>query len=218
MRSGVLSAVVAGAAIVLVAVPAAEAGATKEQKEKVKEAMELYTSPVSVPHEASDLAFDRASEWMSVIPDHRLDVATNTTLQTLRPSEEDGGSSMDLICTVKRRRTTNDVELSANCRVDNPFAIGEGKRGSAMLRRFIMTGEAECLVDGERWADAADCLLDCSPDGKECELLPLEASYPELAAAAQDDSMVVGSCTLDQIVTMVQTGLTKDQVKAACGG
>ncbi len=216
MRSRIPFAIAALAAVVLLfASSTAQAAATKVQKEKVKEAMELYTSPVSVPLEASDAAFDRASEWMSSVPDHRLDVANNTTLQTLRPSEEDGGSSMDLICSVKRRETPNDVEFSVNCRVDNPFAIGEGKRSAAMLRRYIMTGQQDCYADGERWLDAAACLLDCTPDGKSCELLPIEADYPD---AAPDEQMVVGTCTLDQIISMVQSGLTKPQVMAACGG
>lgn len=206
---------IATATVLMLAATTAHAGATKVQKAKVKEAMELYTSPISVPHDASDYAFDRASEWMSVIPDQRIDVATNTTLQTLRASEEDGGSSMDLICSVKRRRTTNDVEFSANCRIDNPFAIGEGNRNEAMLRRYIMTGDAACLADGGRWTDAALCLLECSKDGNTCEPLPVESVYPEMAVAEQ---LVVGSCTLDQIISMVQSGLAKDQVMAACGG
>lgn len=78
-----------------------------------------------------------------------------------------------------------------------------------------MTGEEACFTDGERWMDAAECLLDCTTDGKKCELLPVESDYPEAAA---DEQMVVGTCTLDQIISMVQSGLTKPQVMAACGG
>lgn len=215
MRSIVQDVIAAAVAIVLLLVPAtAQAKATKVQKEKVKEALEFYGSPISVPHEVSDIAFDRASEWMSVAPDHRLDVATNTTLQTLRPSEEDGGSSMDLICNVRRRQTANDTEFSANCRVHNPFAIGEGKRASALLRRYIMTGDEECFSDGERWTDAALCLLECSPDGQECESLPIEESYPEMPI---QEAMIVGSCTLDQVISMATSGLAKEQIQAACG-
>ena len=58
-------------------------------------------------------------------------------------------------------------------------------------------------------------LLDCTPDGKTCEALAVEADYPEVAP---EEAMVVGTCTLDQIISMVQSGLKKPQVMAACGG
>lgn len=216
MRSGFSRAALAGGAIVLVfAATTAEAKATKAQKEKVKEAMELYPSPVTVPLALSDVAFDRATEWMSIAPEHRLGVATDNSLQTLRLTEEEGGSSMDLVCSVRRLRAAEHAEISANCLVDNPFAAGEGRRAEALLRRYIMTGEEQCLNNGERWDDAAACLLACSSDGQQCDALPVEESYPEMAA---EEAMVVGSCTLDQIISMVQSGLVKEQVMAACGG
>ncbi len=216
MSSRVSKAAIAGGAIVLVfAATAADARATKVQKERVKEAMELYSSPVSVPLDQSDLAFERATEWMSIAPDNPIDVATRTLLQTQRLREEDGGSSMDLICSVRRNRTINDAEFSAHCRVENPFAIGEGKRAAALLRRYIMTGDEPCLADGSRWVDAAACLLNCSADGNQCEVLPVEENYPQMEV---QESMVVGSCTLDQIISMAQSGLAKEQIQAACGG
>ena len=43
----------------------------------------------------------------------------------------------------------------------------------------------------------------------------MESSYPDIAP---EEQMVVGTCNLDQVISMVQSGLAKPQVMAACGG
>ncbi len=190
---------------------AAQARATKVQKEAVKQALDLYTSPFNVPFQVTELAWDRASEWISVVPDRRIEVDTKNAIETYRSHDS---SSMDLTCSVKRRKVAEGVSVTANCNIRNMFAAGEARRGSAMLRRYVMTGDERCLLAGDRWADAAGCLLECSTDGNACEPRPAELVFPEVVS---EEPMLVGGCTLDQITSMAATGLSKDQIKAACG-
>lgn len=187
------------------------ARATKVQKAAVKEALSLYPSPFTLENELSDLAWDRASEWMAVAPDKRIEVDSKNAIQTYRSYDS---GSMDLSCSVKRRRIAEGTSLSAGCNINNMFASGEARRGSVMLRRFIMTGAEECLLSGERFTDAARCLLDCNEDGTACEPLPTDMVFPEVI---EEEPMVVGGCTLEQITAMAASGLSKEQIQAACG-
>ncbi len=191
---------------------AAHAGASKVQKDAVKEALDIYPSPFRVPSQVSELAWDRASEWIATIPDRRIEVDNKNALQTYR-SFDDGNT--DLTCSVKRRSLRDDVQVTAGCRINNMFSAGEARRSTAMLRRFIMTGDQACVASGERWLDAAACLLECSADGKACDLRPTDLVFPEVKG---EEPMVLGGCTLDQITTMIEAGLNKEQVKAACDG
>ncbi len=198
--------------VVLALWPAvAHAKATKVQKAEVKEALELYPSPFTVADQVSPLAWDRASEWISIAPDRRIEVDSKNALQTYRSYDS---GSMDLTCSVKRRRIADGVSVTAGCRINNMFAAGEARRGSIMLRRYIMTGDDACLLNGERWDAAARCLLECSDDGNTCEPRPAELEFPEVVS---EEPMIVGGCTLDQITSMAASGLAKEQIKAACG-
>ncbi len=197
--------------LLVAAAGAAHARATKVQKEVVKEALEVYPSPFTVPETASPLAWDRASEWIAAIPDKRIEVDNKNALQNYRSYDS---GNMDLSCSVKRRKVAGGASFTANCNINNMFAAGEARRGGVLLRRYIMTGEEACMISGERWLDAARCLLECSDDGNSCDLKPAEQWFPEVVA---EEPMVVGDCTFEQITTMIASGLNQDQVKAACG-
>jgi hypothetical protein len=194
--------------ITLIPLPANAAGATKAQKSVLKEAFTLYGSRFSVPNESADQAWERATEWVSLVSGMRLDVATDKVLQTYRSPDI---SSMDLACQVNRSKGEDDTVITATCGVNNSFGGGTGKRGTAMLVGYVMTGDTACLNDGFGKVYAADCFLDCSAGTEKC--VPLE---PKLDFPEEHDS-VNGSCSVEQITSMVKAGLTAEQIKAACG-
>ena len=200
-----------GLTLALCATASAQAKVTKVQKAVAREALELYPSPFTLADQLSELAWDRASEWISVAPDKRIEVDSKNALQTYRSFDS---SSMDLSCSVKRRKIVDGTMISAGCHINNMFAAGQARRGSIMLRRYIMTGKEECLHSGERWADVVACLLECSDDGNTCKPLSTELVFPEIHS---EEPMLIGGCTLEQITSMAASGLNKDQIKAACG-
>ena len=204
MRNVLLS-----AALSMLLVPClAEAKLTKAQKQAIKQAVQIYDSRFFIPNELADLAWGRATEWVTLLSEMRLDVATDTVLQTY---QSDKASSMELACQVNRRKDALDTVFTADCGINNFLAIGETRRGSTMLRRYIMTGEEECLVDGSSRGDAAACLLWCSDGGQSCEPKEPELIFPEVEASA------FGTCSVEQISAMAKTGLSDEQIKAACG-
>lgn len=196
---------------------AAEGAATKAQKDIVKEAMPLYSNEIVLDTAVADLAWDRATEWVMSVPDRRVKNATYNLIETYRSFDD---SNTDLWCNARRIRMADETAFTANCRINNMFSMGEAKRSTAMLRRYIMTGESACMASGERWLDAAACLAECTPDHKKCELRTAEPFFPEGAGTvpSSEAPIVVEKCTVDQITAMVEAGLTREQIRAACGG
>lgn len=200
------------AILILLAPAAAQSAATKTQKDIVKEAMPLYAAEFNVPTRVAGIAWERATEWVASVPDRRVKNATDNLIETYRSYDD---SNTDLACSARRIRMGDETAFVANCRINNMFSMGEAKRSTAMLRRYILTGSSACMESGERWLDAAACLADCTPDGRSCALLAVEAEFPEVP---DEQPLLVDECTLDQITAMVEAGLTREQIKAACGG
>lgn len=188
----------------------AAAGPAKAQNKALKEAFSLHTSPFSVPNEFSELAWERAISWVSLRTTKSLTVATDLVIQTY-PAK--GMVSKDLACEVNRRRDADETMFTGDCYAHDPFAPGRGYRGTAMLVRYIMTGDPNCLDDGYSKRDAAECFLDCSAGPKAC--VPRQ---PELLFPEGEDIAVEGDCTLEQITAMAKAGLSDKQINAACGG
>ena len=174
--------VVAVIFIVAAAPVALLGGPTKAQKKAIKSCFALYPDRFSIPNESADLAWDRATEWVSLVSRLRLDVATDTVLQSYRSRDQ---ASLDLQCNVSRRKDADETVFTAGCGVNNTmFGAGDATRGTSMLRRYIMTGESVCLLDGDKKPDTAGCLLICSNGGNSCEPKAPELIFP---VEAEDD-------------------------------
>jgi|GEM_PF-6385961 len=126
------------------AVPAF-AGMSSAEKAALKSAVKTYPTRFEIPVEYSDVAWGRATEWVTSISDIELNVSTDTVLQTFRAWED---SSTDLWCTVNRRSEGPTAVFTLECGVNNSFSESGAARSTAMLARYVMTSDVQCLEDG----------------------------------------------------------------------
>ena len=179
------------------------------QKVALTRAWSLFDSRFSIPNESADLAWQRATEWVTLCSGFRLDVATDSVLQTYRSSDV---SNSNLTCEVNRSRGAKETVFTTSCFSNNMFGGSTRRRGSAMLKRYIMTGDMLCLNDGKNTSEAVACLIECNEANQKCAPRPPEILVP------QEDYVQTGSCSIEQITAMVKAGLTEKQIKAACEG
>ena len=65
---------------------------SKEKKAALKNAVTVLDSSFWVPRESSDVAWGSATEWMTTAPGLRLDIVTDTVLETHRSFRAERGA------------------------------------------------------------------------------------------------------------------------------
>lgn len=172
-------------------------------------ALTFYDGRVTIPTRFSDEAWGRANEWVTLCSGLRIDVSSERVLQTYRSSDS---ASLDLACTVNRSPSgPEETTVTALCAVNNMFGQGNSRRGTALLTRYILTGDPSCLNSGLKVVDAKECLIECDYEATECAPKPMGAAF-----STTPSSVANGSCTVEQITAMVKAGLSDIQIKAAC--
>jgi hypothetical protein len=201
---------------------AAAQSMSKQKKTALKNAIDVLDPSFWVPRESSDVAWGRATQWMTTVPGMRLDTVTDTVLETYRSPS---ASSTTLGCQVTRRNDAEKSTFAVACGVNNMFSGGAARRATGMLKWYIMQADPRCLGSGYLKAEAADCLVECFFRTKECRPRVPRLRFPSVKKTNEKEPVVpddeqseanTGTCTIEQIAAMVKAGLKDDQIKAAC--